>query len=155
MIWNRIKNSGAYIKMKSFFKQGLSPRQLALTIIISILIGVMPVLIVNTWIIGVFSVVFRLNLPLALFINYGIWPLHVLLIIPFIKVGTWVTGASMTSITLSYFQDAFAESILLGFQDIGLQVAYGILGWALISIPIAFASFFPLENGLLAYLKKS
>ncbi|MDG2448761.1 MAG: DUF2062 domain-containing protein [Saprospiraceae bacterium] len=66
MIWNRIKNSGAYIKMKSFFKQGLSPRQLALTIIISILIGVMPVLIVNTWIIGVFSVVFRLNLPLAL-----------------------------------------------------------------------------------------
>ena len=155
MIWNSIKNSSIYIKMMGFLKQGLSPRQLALTIIISTLIGVMPLLIVNTWIIGAFSVVFRLNLPLALFINYGIWPLHVILIIPFIKFGTWITGAATTSLSLSYFQQAFSESLYMGIQDLGLQVAYGVLGWAILSIPLAIGGFYLLENGLITYLKKS
>lgn len=155
MIWNKIRHSAAYLKMMSFLKQGLSPRQLALTITISTLIGVMPLLIVNTWIIGAFTVVFRLNLPLALFINYGIWPLHVLLIVPFMKFGIWVSGATATSLSIAHFKEAFSDSILLGFQDIGSQLAYGILGWAVIGIPLAIVGFFLLENGLLTYLKKA
>ncbi|MEE9371765.1 MAG: DUF2062 domain-containing protein [Saprospiraceae bacterium] len=153
-MWNKFKDSALYIKIRGFLKQGLSPRQLALTIVISTLIGIMPLLIVNTWIIGAFSVVFRLNLPLALFINYGIWPIHVILIIPFIKFGTWISGASMTTLTLTHFQEAFSDSVLLGIQDMGVQVAYGILGWAILCIPLALVSFFFLENGLKTYLKK-
>jgi uncharacterized protein (DUF2062 family) len=52
--------------------------------------GVIPMFGVTTIAITCLALYLRFNLPLALFVTYAMGPIHLLLFIPFIRVGEFI-----------------------------------------------------------------
>ena len=142
MSWSYFKSNKIFQKLKSFLSQGLNPHFLSLSITTGIIVGTLPLLVVNTWLIFLVALFKKINVPLALFINYAIWPVHLLLIIPYIKIGTWLSDTPMTILSIDHFKSQFSESIIFAFQEIGGQLMCGILGWLVISAPLSIALFY-------------
>jgi len=142
MNFDSLKQTRFYKKLKAFLAQGLSPNMMALSITIGVVIGLMPLLVVNMWVILLLALFIRINVPLALFINYAIWPVHLMMILPFIKLGCITLRVPMNVLDIDHFKNAFATNIMDAFQDMGGQILCGLLGWMIISIPLSLAIFF-------------
>jgi len=70
--------------------QGITPHKIALTIALGVVLGVTPVLGSTTILCAAAAVVFGINLPLIQVVNYVVYPLQLLLLIPFIQAGQWL-----------------------------------------------------------------
>ncbi len=76
----------------NLLKQGLTPQKLALSAAMGIILGVFPMLGATTILCALFTWILRLN-PVAIqVVNYFIYPLQILLYIPFFKWGAVVFG---------------------------------------------------------------
>ena len=79
---------------------GLSPRKLAECVAFGALIGVFPALGVTMALAALAAWLFRLN-PIAIqLVNYVIYPLQFVLILPFFRAGQWLFGAAPLKMTL-------------------------------------------------------
>lgn len=88
---------------------GLSPRKLAECVAVGALIGVFPALGVTTALAALSSWLFRLN-PIAIqLVNYIVYPLQFVLILPFFRAGQWLFGAAPLGLTLKQLA-AFVKS---------------------------------------------
>ena len=125
-------------RVKSLFNQGLAPRELAMSIVMGSLIGVLPLFGISTAIIAFLAVTLRLNLPLAVFMTYAVSPIHLLLIIPFIRIGEYVMGVQHSLITLVAIQEAFSSNFLQAIRDLIFQIGCGLVGWIIAGIPFAY-----------------
>jgi uncharacterized protein (DUF2062 family) len=77
-----------YIKpVKKLLIQGTSPKLLALGIAGAFVIGLFPVLGSTTILCAIFAFTFRLNLPLVQLINFSVYPLQLIMLVPFMKIG--------------------------------------------------------------------
>lgn len=79
--------------LKRFFKQGLSCKELALSVAIGVTIGTMPVLGATTALCALAAIVLRLNLPVIQFANFLVYPLQIVLLVPFYYLGDLFFGA--------------------------------------------------------------
>ena len=70
--------------------QGLSPRRLALTCAFGVVLGIFPVFGLTTLLCFAAAFLFRLNIPIIQLVNYVIAPLQLILIVPFIKLGSYL-----------------------------------------------------------------
>jgi uncharacterized protein (DUF2062 family) len=84
----RLLFKNKYIKpVKKLLMQGTSPKLLALGIAGAFVIGLFPVLGSTTILCTIFAFTFRLNLPLIQLINFSVYPLQLILLVPFMKLG--------------------------------------------------------------------
>jgi len=70
--------------------QGITPHKIALTVALGVVLGVTPVLGSTTLLCTAAALVFGINLPLIQVVNYVVYPLQLLLLIPFIQAGQWL-----------------------------------------------------------------
>jgi uncharacterized protein (DUF2062 family) len=82
------------------FTQGLSPEKVALCIAVGVMMGIFPIFGVTSILGLAAALVLRLNLPAMQLINYLVYPLQLVLVIPFIRMGEWIFGSSTMHITL-------------------------------------------------------
>src|SRR3712207_413477 len=76
----------------SLLQQGLSPTQLALTVALGIVFGLIPVLGVTTLLSTFVAVRLRLNVAALLLISHLMSPVQLLLLIPLLQLGARVVG---------------------------------------------------------------
>jgi len=107
-------------------------------------IGVLPLFGISTAIITALALYLRLNLPIAVFVTYAVSPIHVLLFIPFIRIGEWVFNVEHSLLTLTAIKEAFKADYVQAISDLAFQIGCGITGWAFAGIPIAILFFFVL-----------
>ena len=88
-----------WLKIKGLLKEGLTPKQLALSIVISVLVSVFPIFGVSTIVLTALAVPLKLNLPIMIAVSYVAEFLKALLIIPFITVGGLFFGADHSLLT--------------------------------------------------------
>jgi len=81
-------------------RQGMTPEKLALTIALGAVLGVTPVLGSTTLLCGLAAVVFRLNLPAIQLVNGLVYPLQLLLLIPFYRAGAWIFRGDASDLSL-------------------------------------------------------
>ncbi len=155
MSFSTIKNHPWSKKVIALFRQGLAPRELALSIIIGSVIGIMPVFGVAAFLIGFISIVLRLNLPIALFVTYAITPVHLLLFIPFMRIGESILRVQHSFLSFADIRQAFEAGYLIAFQQLSFQLFCGVVGWFLVAIPIAILSYLILWKILAFYNKKT
>lgn len=129
-------------KFKTFLSQGASPKALAASSTIGLLLGVFPMLGVTTLMMGAISVRWRLNLPLMLGVSYLIYPLQIVLMIPFVRVGEWLTGIAPADFSLDAMADAFAANFTAALVDLGTSNLVAVLGWCLLVLPVAALLYF-------------
>ncbi len=74
--------------------QGMAPRRLALCVAVGIVVGNIPILGVSTILCTVLALGLRLNLPAIQLVQAAMVPTQLLLIIPFVRLGEWLTRAA-------------------------------------------------------------
>ncbi len=76
-----------------FLRQGLSCEKLAFSIALGITLGTFPVLGLTTVLCMLAAFAFRLNLPVIQFANYFVYPLQIVLLVPYYRLGGLVFSA--------------------------------------------------------------
>ena len=134
-----------YIKLRLLFpfikyvRKGICPKELALTITLGLTLGVIPFMGVNTLILIVLAIIFRLNHVIVQLVNYSVFPLQLILYLPFLKLGQLVFNGPKLEITSKEFIFSLRHEWLNTIIDIWKLNLLGLLLWLLISIPVGYA----------------
>lgn len=122
-------------------RQGTTPRSLALTCALGIVLGLFPVFGTTTLLCFAAAVILKLNIPLIQLVNYAIAPLQLILIVPFVKIGSYLFGLNPfpydTENLVAMFRDDYWS--VLRETGIALLAASGV--WLVGSVPVFFVVF--------------
>ncbi len=124
-------------KTTAFLKQGLTKKELSQSIIVSGLISTIPILGVSTFMITTVSIKRNLNLPLMISLSYLMWPVQILLIIPFIRVGEFIFSVPRNNHTVEEIISSFQNSFFKTISQLSFELLCGFGGWLLTAVPIA------------------
>lgn len=81
-------------------RQGITPQKIALSLALGIVLGVFPVIGSTTLLCTAAALVLRLNLPAIQLVNYLVYPLQVVLLLPFYRAGEILFGAEHLPISV-------------------------------------------------------
>jgi uncharacterized protein (DUF2062 family) len=121
--------------------QGATPKGLALTCAAGISIGCFPLLGLTTTLCLILGVVFRLNQPLLQVVNYLMYPVQILLIPFFLRLGEAIFFAEPMTFNIQQLAGEFVADPLLFFSKYGLAGLHAVVAWCLIAPVIAFIVF--------------
>ena len=68
-------------------KKGMSPQKLSLTVTLGIIIGIMPFLVVGSYLLLLLAIILRLNIPVIQLVNHAVIVVKIALFVPFLKIG--------------------------------------------------------------------
>jgi uncharacterized protein (DUF2062 family) len=115
-------------------RQGITPEKVALTIALGIAIGVTPVLGSTTGLCALAAIALRLNLPAIQLVNWFTYPLQLVLIIPFLRIGAWLFGdRQLPGLTLSRIFELIRTNILHAIATLGSATLHALVAWLLIA----------------------
>ena len=127
-------------KLSSFLSLGISPQKLSLAIALGVCFGIIPLLGTTTLICTGIALALRLNMPLMQAVNYVVYPLQLLLFIPFLKVGSWFSGQSF-DYSLQEIQQMLADDMLQTIEYFFQANMYALLIWLALA-PLLFVTFY-------------
>lgn len=120
-------------KAAGWLRQGMSPRQLALTLALGFAIGCIPVMGIPTLLCAVLALLLGLNQPAIQAANYAAMPLQIVLILPFVRLGEKLLGfgpvAPMTANT------AMHMTLWSAGSQLGVMAGSALLAWMLVAGP--------------------
>ena len=135
-------------------QQVLAPRELALCLALGIGIGLFPVLGISTLLLAVIALVKRLNLAAIQLVNYLIYPLQLLLIIPFVRLGEALTGAARQPLSIEAGLGLLAEGVWNAVVTLWDAIVHAALGWLVVG-PIGIYLLYRLLVPMLARAARS
>jgi len=118
----------------ALLRMGASPRKLAWSIAMGLLIGINPLLGTTTIISLAVAFVFRLNLVASQMANHIAWPLEILLVIPFIRLGARVFRTAPMPLSPHLFLQAARASPIALIRQLWLWEWHALVLWAAISV---------------------
>jgi uncharacterized protein (DUF2062 family) len=142
-----------WVKLIALFKQGLTPRDLALSITVALLVVIFPFLGLDTIVLTAIAIPFRLNLPIMIAISYLAVPIKFALFIPLINIGSGIFGTERITITMEAIKASYDISILETFKSLSYELLYGFVGWISIAIPFGLIVYFVLKT-IFIYIDK-
>lgn len=140
-------------KFKALLKQGLTPKQLALSLVVSIVVSIFPIFGISTIILTAIAIPYRLNLPIMIGISYIAEPIKLLLLIPFINIGGSIFGTEHTLLTFEAIKASYDTSFWDTAKNLSYELLCGFVGWTLTAIPIGMVLYFILK-AILTYFDK-
>ena len=129
------------ILIKNLFTQGVSPQKLALTISLGILIGTIPVLWGSTLICVVLAFLFRLNQLGIQAANYLVYPLQIVLIVPFYRIGAAIFPWG-PPVSPDIFSIGIKNAWMGNFVPIAAATVKALAAWFLIASPVVILLYF-------------
>jgi len=121
---------------------GLSPGKLALTICIGVAMGILPLPWGTTLLCAMLACLLRLNHIVLQSLNYLFYPLQLVLLIPYFRLGAWLFpwGPALPPLTLASILQSQLSTTLHQF---GWVILKAIAAW-LITAPPAALLLYPL-----------
>ena len=116
----------------SLLRQGITPEKMALCLALGAGIGLFPILGTTTLICAVVALTLRLNLIAIQFANYVVYPLQLLMIIPFLRLGEWLAGAPPFPLSVTEIVDRFHAGVWNGVSTLATALVHAILGWVVV-----------------------
>ena len=117
-------------------RQGVTPEKLALSVALGAIVSVIPVLGVSTLACAALAIWLRLNMPAIQLVNYLLTPAQLLLIIPFLRLGEWLTGAPRYPVTLESGLALLSHGILNAVRILWDAIIHATFGWGVLA-PLA------------------
>ncbi len=115
---------------------GTSPTRIAWTISLGVVLGVFPIMGSTTLLCLVVGWMFRLNQPILHAFKSIVYPLHLALILVFIRLGERIYGVPLISLSIPELVEKFKTDPLQFFSDFGMAAWHGVSAWLLIA-PVA------------------
>ena len=141
-------------KTVALFKQGLSPKELTQSILVSALISIIPIVGVTTVLLTILSVKRKQNLPIMIAISYLAWPLQILMIIPFINIGEFIFSIPQSNHSAQEIIASFQESFFGTLSQLSFELLCGFGGWLLTAVPF-FTLVYLVSNFLISKFSPS
>jgi len=132
-------------RLIGFLKAGSSPEQLALTCALGVIIGILPIWGITTVLCFIIAALFRLNIVVMQLVHYFVYPLQLILIIPFIKLGTYIFNVNPMPYALNELTERFSADFWGELKKVGLALTLGVGVWAVVSVPLFAAIYFTLR----------
>lgn len=116
---------------------GVSPRRLALTLALGFAIGCIPVIGIPTVLCAGLALALRLNQPAIQAANYAAMPLQFALIVPFVRLGGWITSSPVSAKSTSFLVPRTLEhfSAINVASRISGMAGHALLAWLVAAIP--------------------
>ncbi|HEU5080237.1 MAG TPA: DUF2062 domain-containing protein [Opitutaceae bacterium] len=126
----------------ALLKQGITPDKLAQTLGAGFICSMFPILGTTSVLNLLIGVRLRLNHPLMQTMNQVLAPLHMVMILAYIRMGEWVWGAHEDPLTVTDIVDIFKHPSWYDFFDhFGFAVLHALTAWAL-TAPVFFAAIY-------------
>jgi uncharacterized protein (DUF2062 family) len=124
-----------------WLRQGISPRRLALTLVLGFVMGCIPVVGLPTALCAVIALAFRLNQPAIQAANYVAMPFQVALILPFVRLGgKLIPFGARTGLDFSALSHMSVQVFVHAPQQLLVQLSglagQALLAWMLLAIPV-------------------
>ena len=137
------KRDAALERVRLSLMQGISPRRLALTLSVGFVLGCIPVVGIPTALCVLVALAFRLNQPAIQAANYAAMPFQLALLVPFVRLGSKLTPAlGHPSLDLSALAHSPVKLVMHPpdqlLTQLGILTGQALLGWLLLSVPVAF-----------------
>ncbi|TGE06115.1 DUF2062 domain-containing protein [Hymenobacter fodinae] len=132
--------------LRDLLRQGLTPHQLALTVALGTVLGLVPVLGITTLLSTFIAIRLRLNVAATLLIAHLWSPVQLLLLIPLLHWGSQLMGATAQgALTLAQLQLQFSHDWVAALQVLWKAFAGALFLWALAAVPVGALIYFLLR----------
>ncbi len=121
--------------MLGLLRQGLTPEGLAWSLAAGIALGSIPLYGTATLLCVGAAMAFRLNQPAILLANYLAYPLQLLLILPFIRLGERLFGEPRLPLSLIYLQGVLQAGVWRAIQLLWTSLWHASVVWLLV-VPV-------------------
>jgi uncharacterized protein (DUF2062 family) len=119
----------------ALLQQGISPERLALCVAIGVGVGNIPILGLSTILCTLIAITFRLNLLAIQLVQAAMAPTQLLLIIPFVRLGEWISGAPAEPLSMQAGMDILAQGVGHAVIVLWSAILHAGLGWC-VTTPI-------------------
>jgi uncharacterized protein (DUF2062 family) len=117
-------------------RQGATPEAVSAAVTVSLAIAINPFIGTTTLGCLVAGRVFRLNHVVMQVVNHAAFPLQILLIVPFVRLGETLSGARHFALTPEAIIGEFNRSIPDFLEKFWLTGLHGLIGWV-VTVPLA------------------
>lgn len=118
--------------------QGVSADKLSWTIALGCAFGIFPVMGTTSVVCLIPAAIFKLNQPVIHAVRLALWPIHLALILPFIKIGQWFFGSEQITGSVPTLLKEFFSSPSQFAENYWLAALQGIAAWSVAIIPLVF-----------------
>ncbi|HXZ20622.1 MAG TPA: DUF2062 domain-containing protein [Candidatus Acidoferrales bacterium] len=119
--------------LRDLLRQGLSPEKIALCLSLGVVISTVPISFgLGTALCTAAAVAFRLNLPAIQAANWASAPLQVLLFIPYMRAGEFLTRAKPLPLSIAQISAMFHADFWGSLARLWGSILRATLGWAVI-----------------------
>ncbi len=129
-------------RIHASLKQGVTPKKLALTFTIGLVLGTFPAVGLATLLCTLSALFLRLNMPAMQLINYLVYPLQLILMVPFAELGANFLDLPITSIAITDIDLFSAEGIFMLWENLSDIFGSAVLAWAVIMAPFSILFYF-------------
>ncbi|MEO8595464.1 MAG: DUF2062 domain-containing protein [Candidatus Solibacter sp.] len=113
-------------------RQGITPEKLAFSIALGITLGVTPVLGSTTILCLLAAALLRLNLPAIQLVNFIVYPLQLVLLVPFIRMGEWLFSAPAVLTSVEQASELIGSGVLTAITTLWDATLHGLVAWLMI-----------------------
>ncbi|TGL58964.1 DUF2062 domain-containing protein [Leptospira sarikeiensis] len=120
-------------------KTGTSPQKIALSLALGASIGIFPLIGTTMALCALLGFILRLN-PVSIQVaNYAAYPFQVFLIIPFLKLGAYISDKELDLSWAYKLTEGDSSKVLEGLSH---SAGYAVLGWvSVVPVPALFSYF--------------
>jgi uncharacterized protein (DUF2062 family) len=141
-------------KITGFLLEGITPEKLAMAMALGATLGIIPILGITTVICAGLAYYFKLNMPAIQLVNYFMYPLQIILYIPFLKTGASLLSDEPFNYSFSEITDMFAANWQNALSKLFFVNLYGLLLW-LILAPFLYLLIFVVLRFVFSRIKNS
>ena len=132
-------------------KQGTSPEKLSWSISLGTTLGIFPIMGSTSVVCLAVAHLFKLNQPVVHLFKTLTYPIHLAMILVYIRLGQKLNGLPETPFSITEMMSQFKDSPAQFARDFGMATLYGIEAWAIsaiILIPTIYLVSLPLLKTL-------
>lgn len=129
-------NEKVVVPVLNFLKQGMTPHKLALSMALGFVLGLFPVVGITTLLCAVAAFILRINMAAIQLVNYLVYPVQLIALIPLIKLGAVVVGVNPIPYTLSELTTMIGEDFWGAVELLWFANVLGIMAWTFTVIPL-------------------
>jgi len=122
-------------------RQGVTPEKIALSIALGFTLGVTPVLGSTSMLCFLAAVLLRLNLPAIQLVNFSVYPLQFVLLVPFIRVGEWIFAAPPVRITPGEILGLIRADVWHAITTLWTTTIHALVAWLALGSLAALATY--------------
>lgn len=141
--------------IRKFLLAGITPEKLALCMTLGIFLGIFPLIGTTTLLCALAALALRLNLPAIQAVNYAVYPLQMLLIFPYLLLGSRLFGVELPIGSFEELSATIQSDFSEFWAKFGIAVLYGIVLWLLTSIPLGWICYHILKRIISGILNKT